>query len=129
MRMSMSRWVVPAFGFVLGLLMAAAALGRGATPVEAFILFAIVAGYAVGMRLFQARSETASLLSGLPVDERWTAINQRALSLAAVVMASILVGAFLVTQFAGGDAMPYAWLAAAFAIAYLGGILWYRWRQ
>jgi hypothetical protein len=41
----------------------------------------------------------------------------------------VLVLAFLVTQFAGGDSTPYAWLGAVFALAYLGGILWYRWRQ
>jgi hypothetical protein len=33
------------------------------------------------------------------------------------------------TQGWGGDSTPYALAGAALAIAYLGGIIWYRWRQ
>jgi hypothetical protein len=127
--MNVSRWVVPVVGLVIGLLVAAAMLGGKATPLDAAVGFAIVAAYALGLRFLQTRSETASLLSGLPVDERWEAINASALSLAAQTLAVILLVAFLVTQFRGGDAMPYALLGAAFAMAYFGGIIWYRWRQ
>jgi hypothetical protein len=125
----MSRWFVPAVGFVLGLLIAAAELGRDASPFQAVVAFVIVAGYALALRALQSRSDMASLLSGLPRDERWTSINVRALSLAAQVMAIVLVGAFLVTQFNGGDADTYARLGAIFAVAYLGGLVWYRWRS
>jgi hypothetical protein len=62
-----------------------------------------VAGYAIALRLLQSRSDMASLLSGLPRDERWDSINLRALSLAAQVIAVVLVG-------------------AVFAVAYLGGL-------
>jgi hypothetical protein len=126
--MNVSRWVVPAVGFVIGLLVAASMLGGKATPLQAAVGFAIVAAYALGLRFLQSRSETASLLSGFPVDERWEAINASALSLAAQTLAVVLLVAFLVTQFRGGDAMPYALLGAAFAMAYFGGIVWYRWR-
>jgi len=44
-------------------------------PWQAVLTFAIVAGYALGLRLLQSKSETASLLSGLPVDERWESIK------------------------------------------------------
>jgi hypothetical protein len=127
--MTGSKWLVPAVGFVIGILMAAAELGRNAAPWQAALAFAIVAVYALGLRLLQSRSETASLLSGLPVDERWESINNRALALAAQVIAVILLAAFLVTQFGGGDAMPYAAMLAAFSLAYIGGIAWFRWRQ
>ena len=122
----MSRWVVPAAGFVLGLLMAVALMGRHASLGQAAVAFVIVAGYAVALRALQSRSDMASLLSGLPRDERWESINLRALSLAAQLTAVVLVGAFLVTQFGGGDSMPYAWVGAGFAVAYLGGLAWYR---
>jgi uncharacterized membrane protein len=125
----MNRWLVPAVGFVIGLLMAAAALGRNATPLQAFIAFAICAAYALGLRLRQSRSETASLLSGLPVDERWSSINERALAAAAQIIAVAMVGTFIVVEFSGGDAMPYAYMTAVFAVAYLGFILWFRWRS
>jgi hypothetical protein len=125
----LSRWLVPGVGFVLGLLIAFAELGQHASPAQAALAFAVVGAYALGIRFFQARSETASLLSGLPADERWESINQRALSLAAQVIAVVLVGVFLVVEYSGGDAIPYAVLGAVFALAYLGGILWYRWRS
>jgi hypothetical protein len=127
--MTGSKWLVPAVGFVIGILMAAAELGRNAAPWQAALAFGIVAAYALGLRLLQSRSETASLLSGLPIDERWESINNHALALAAQVIAVVLLAAFLVTQFSGGDAMPYAMAVAVFALAYLGGIVWYRWRE
>ena len=126
---TLSKWFVPAVGFVLGLLIAAAEMGRNASPWQAALAFAIVAGYALALRALQSRSDMASLLSGLPRDERWTSINLRALSLAAQVIAVVLVVAFLVAQFSGGDADTYAGLGAIFAVAYLGGLVWYRWRS
>jgi hypothetical protein len=125
----MSRWVVPAVGFVLGLLIAAALLGRHASLGQAAVAFVIVAGYAIALRVLQSRSDMASLLSGLPRDERWESINLRALSLAGQLIAVVLVGAFLVTQFGGGDSTPYAWVGAVFGVGYLGGLLWYRSRS
>src|SRR5665811_87536 len=91
MTTSMSRWFVPAVGFVLGLLIAAAEMGRNASPGQAAVAFAIVAGYAIALRVLQSRSDMASLLSGLPRDERWASINLRALSLAAQLIAVVLV--------------------------------------
>jgi hypothetical protein len=126
---TLSRWFVPAVGLVLAVLIAAAELSRNASPIQALIAFAIVAGYVLVLRALQSRSDMASLLSGLPNDERWTSINVRALSLAAQVIALVLVGAFLVTQFTGGDPTTYAQLGAVFAVAYLGGLLWYRSRS
>ena len=126
---TLSKWFVPAIGFVLGLLIAAAEMGRNAAPWQAALAFVIVAGYALALRALQSRSDMASLLSGLPRDERWESINLRALSLAAQVIAVVLVGAFLVTQFTGGDADTYARLGAVFAAAYLGGLVWYRRRS
>ncbi len=129
MTSTISRWTVPIVGFVLGILIALSMLGSDATPAQAAIAFAIVAGYAIVLRLLQSRSDVASLLSGMPRDERWESINLRALSLAAQVIAVAIVGAFLVTQFGRADATPYAWLGALFAAMYLGGILWYRQRS
>lgn len=126
---TLSRWFVPAVGFVLGILIAAAEMGRDASPWQAALAFAIVAGYALALRALQTRSDMASLLSGLPRDERWESINLRALSLAAQVIAVVLVIAFLATRFGGGDATTYAWLGAIFAVAYLGGLVWYRSRS
>lgn len=119
-------WFVPIVGFVIGILMALALLGRGAGPAQVAISFAIVAGYALGLHALQTRSDVASVLSGLPPDERWATINLRALSLAAQLLAVALVVAFLATEFSGGDATAYAWTGALFGASYLGGLVWYR---
>jgi hypothetical protein len=129
MTSTITKWTVPVAGFVLGILIALSMLGRDATPVQAAIAFAVVAGYAILLRLLQSRSDVASLLSGMPRDERWDSINLRALSLAAQVIAVAIVGAFLVAQASDADATPYTWLGALFAATYLGGILWYRQRS
>ena len=126
---TLSKWFVPAVGFVLGILIGAAEFGRNASPWQAALAFAIVAGYALALRALQSRSDMASLLSGLPRDERWTSINLRALSLAAQVIAIVLVVSFLASQFSGGDADTFARLGAIFAVAYLGGLVWYRSRS
>lgn len=129
MAMTMSRWFVPIVGFVIGILIAAAELSQNASPWQAAVGFAIVAGYALALRALQSRSDMASLLSGLPNDERWESINLRALSLAAQVIAVVLVTAFIVFQFTGRDASPYASLGAIFGFTYLAGLVWYRSRS
>ena len=128
MTTGIGKWMVPVAGFVLGLLIAAALLATQG-PLQAAIAFVIVAGYGMVVWVLQSRSDVASLLMGQPRDERWESINLRALSLAGQVMAVALLAAFLVTQFGGSDATPYAWLGALLAVTYLGGILWYRQRS
>jgi hypothetical protein len=123
------KWFVPILALVVGLLMAFAEMGQRASAFQVILAFAIVGAYALALVVLQSRSETVSLLSGLPVDERWASINQRSLASAAQVIAVVLVGAWIVVEFAGGDAMPYASMAVVFAVAYLGSILWFRWRS
>ena len=50
MTTSMSKWVVPVFGFVLAVLIAVALMGRNAGPPQVLVGFAIAAGYAVVAR-------------------------------------------------------------------------------
>ena len=129
MKMGMRRFAVPTVAFVIGALVDWSGLRREATPIQAAVAFAIVASYSLALVLLQPRSATASLLSGMPADERWEAINHEALAMAAQVMALILAIALVAVQFGGGDARPYALMSGAFAAAYFGGIAWYRWRR
>jgi hypothetical protein len=128
-RFEMARWLVPGLSIVLGVLIALALAGQHAAPWQIAVSVAVVLGYAVAIQLLQRRSDVAQVLVGRPADERWALINDRALSAAAQVTASLLVIAFLVATFTGGDALPYAWVGAALALAYLGGLLWYRARS
>jgi Na+/H+ antiporter NhaD/arsenite permease-like protein len=91
------------------------------------VTFAIVAGYALALRALQSRSDMANVLSGLPSDERWVSINLRALSFAGQVIAVVLVVAYLVTQFSGGDSTAYAQLGAVGPPT--RGLVWYRARS
>lgn len=101
---------------------------------HAYLMFAMIGASLVGLRVLMSKSETASTLLGLPVDERWASINTRAWALAAQVVFAVLVfalflGATLEAQGIHWDSTPYLLVGAALATAYLGGILWYRWRQ
>jgi hypothetical protein len=124
-----SRWVTPAVGFVLAIMIGAIEYHRTGSAPEAAVAFAIVAGYAAMVLVLQTRSETASLLAGLPVDERWYTINDRSLARAARVMAVFLSVSFVGVELTGGDAKPYAWSALVLVVAYLASTLWYRSRM
>jgi uncharacterized membrane protein len=124
-----SKWVTPIFGFVLGSAMAAVEYHRNGSAGEAIAVFAIVIGYSIAVLVLQSRSEVAGLFAGLPVDERWHAINEKALAATAQVLAVVLVVSFLGVELTGGDAMPYAWTASVLALAYFVSTLWYRWRS
>jgi hypothetical protein len=124
-----ARWSVAVIGLGIGLVVAVATLASHGTPAEAALSFGIIGTYTIAIHVLRSRSDFARLLTGLPRDERWESINLRALALAAQVMAVVLLVAFLVAQFGGGDALAYAWPGAVFAVAYLGGIAWYRARS
>jgi hypothetical protein len=128
-RLEMDKWLVPVVGIVIGVLIALALLGQHAAPWQVALSVAIVVGYALAIQLLQHRSDVASVLAGRPADERWSSINERALSLAAQATAVVLVVAFIATTFAGGDALPYAWVGLVLAVTYLLGIAWYRARS
>jgi hypothetical protein len=125
MTTNVARWFVPAVGILLGVLIAAAELGRGASPLEATVAFAIVAGYVLVLRALQSRSDMASVLSGLPTDERGHR-STCARSFAGQSSRSLVV-AYLVTQFSGGDSPAYAQLAGSRVAT--RGLVWYRARS
>ena len=122
-------WATPITGVLLAVMIGAVEYQRTGSAVEGLVAFLIVAGYALLVLVLQSRSETASLLAGRPVDERWSSINDRALARAANVMAVFLAAAFVVVEVTGGDAMPYAWSALVLVVAYVTATLWYRWRS
>lgn len=124
-----SRWSMPVVGLAIGAAISLAGWLHYGSVLGSVLGFAITCAYVGGVVVLRTRSETATLLTGIAVDERWASINERALSAAAQLMALILVAALIVVNIAGGDPMPYAQMAVAFAIAYLGGILWFRWRS
>jgi hypothetical protein len=124
-----ARWLTPLLGLVLAVLFAGVELARGASPAEAAVVALIIAGYAIGLVVLRRRSDTAGLLAGAAVDERWESINLKAQAGAAQVIAFVLIAAFVVAGLTGSDPWPYAWPAALLGAVYIAGILWYRWRS
>jgi hypothetical protein len=107
---------------VAGLVIGAAELAGGGTAWRAAISTAIPIGYAVLVTLLARRSETVSVLAGRPVDERWELMNQEAAAWALGLSAIVVLVAFVVADATGGDWLPYAFVGAVMAAAYVGSL-------
>jgi hypothetical protein len=124
-----SRWRTPLVGFGIAIILAAVELARRTPSPASIAIVAVVGGYSLALVRLRTRSETASLLTGAPVDERWELINQRALAAVAEVMAAVLVSAYIVAMAVGIDPVPYFWTTTVLGLAYLFAIAWFRWRS
>jgi hypothetical protein len=118
-------WWLILVGLIIGSALGAADW-LGGSPIRAVTDVAIVAGYTVILTLLRSRSETASVLSGLPVDERWQAINLHALAAAGMIGAFIALGGFAVAVATGHDASGFVIVAGAVGISYIGAVIWFR---
>jgi hypothetical protein len=118
LRRSPVLWV----GVVIGLAIGVGELAGGGTVAGAAISTAIPIGYAVVVTLLARRSETAGVLAGQPVDERWELMNQEAAAWAFGLSAIVVIAAFIVAGATGGDRLPYAFAGAIMAVAYVGSL-------
>jgi hypothetical protein len=109
-------------GIVAGLVIGAAELVGGGTIARAALSTAIPIGYGLLVTLLARRSETASVLAGRPVDERWEVMNQEAAAWALGISAIVILAAFVVADATGGDWQPYAFSGAVMAVAYVGSL-------
>ena len=129
MTTSVARSPVLVTGVVIGAGLGLARLAGGGSPAEALLALAITAGYALLVTLLARGSETAGVLAGRPVDERWEHINLEACAWALGITALAVVGAFAVAEATGGDWQPYALMAVTIAVAYVGSLLIVRFRH
>jgi len=116
-------------GIVIGLIIGAAELAGGGPIWRAAISTAIPIGYALLVTLLARHSETASVLAGRPVDERWELMNQEAAAWALGLSAIVILAAFILTDATHGDWMPYALMGAVMAAAYAGSLAVMRFRS
>lgn len=120
---SIARSPVLAVGLIVGLVIGASEVAAGGSA------FAIVAGagfpiaYALLVTIVGRRSETVSVLAGRPVDERWEHINLEASAWALGISAIAVIAAFVVVQASHGDYLPYAFIGAVMALAYVGSLV------
>jgi len=120
-----SRWWLILVGLIIGGALGAADWAGG-SPLRAVSDVAIVAGYSLILTLLRSRSETASALAGLPVDERWQAINLHALAAAGMIGAFVALGGFALAVATSHDPTGFVIVAGAVGISYIGSVVWYR---
>jgi hypothetical protein len=129
-RRTFGRWWLVLFGVALGGVMGSADLATNGSPSRAVtdVTMAILVGYTLVLMVFRGRSETASVLAGHPVDERWQAINLHAVAAAGMIGAFVALGGFIAAEETGHDWSGFAIVAAAIGAGYVGGVIWFRWR-
>ena len=122
---SRSRWVLPAFSVLMGVVMFAAEAVGGDRRGGGFAL-AIMSAYAA-LLTFGGRSETIRVMRG-EHDERTALIDLRATAYTGLVLVVAILGAFLVRVARGDSGNPYAALGALAGVTYLVALFIGRWR-
>jgi hypothetical protein len=106
----------------------AAEVAAGGSAVSVVSGFLIPIGYGMAVTVTARRSETASVLSGRPIDERWEHLNIVASTWAFGLSAVIVLAAFVGVRASRGDALPYAFVAGVMAMAYVSSLVLLRFR-
>ncbi len=122
-----ARWGTPAFGILLGVLFFVAS-SLGGQPGVGLGMLAVMVVWSGFLVIFAGRSETVGALAGRPVDERLAAFNVIATAVAGTVALLVAIAGFLWETAHGQSGSEFAIVAAAGGLAYLGGLLWLRWR-
>ena len=121
-----SKWFLPAFSLVLGLVMLAVSWLGGSLG-QGLISLAVLAGFGLVV-LLAGRSETVRGLRGDGRDERFAQIDLQATALSGLAVIVALIVAWLVATARGQSGSPYGWLLAIAGLTYLLAVAWFRWR-
>jgi len=121
-----SKWFLPAFSLVLGLVMLAVSWLGGSLS-QGLISLAVLAGFGL-IVLLAGRSETVRGLRGDGRDERFAQIDLQATALSGLAVIVALIVAWLVATARGQSGSPYGWLLAVAGLTYLLAVAWFRWR-
>jgi hypothetical protein len=121
-----SKWFLPSFSFVLGLIILAASW-LGGQPGAGVISLAGLTAFGL-LFLVAGRSETIRGLRGDGRDERFARIDLQATAVAGLALLAALIVAWLVAIARGQSGSPYDWLLAIGGLAYLLAVAWFRWR-
>ena len=121
-----SKWFLPAFSLVLGLVMLAVSW-LGGSPGQGVISLAVLAAFGL-IILLAGRSETVRGLRGDGRDERFAQIDLHATALSGLAVIVALIVAWLVATARGQSGSPYDWLLAIGGLTYVLAVGWFRWR-
>ena len=109
-------------GVVVGLALGAAEVVGSGEWWRVIVSGGIPILYAAVVTIVGRRSDSLSVLSGRPVDERAEHVSQEASTWAFGLTAIVVVGAVAWQVATRGDWAPYAALAVVMAVAYLGSL-------
>jgi hypothetical protein len=121
-----SKWFLPAFSLVLGLVMLTVSW-LGGHPAQGAISLAVMAAFGLVV-LLAGRSETIRGLRGDGRDERFAQIDLQATAVAGLALIVALIVAWLVATVRGQSGSPYDWLLAIGGLAYVLAVAYFRWR-
>lgn len=126
MRLTRSRWFLPLFSAVLGLVIFAAQSigGHAVGGLESLAIMTVFGA----LILFGGRSETIRGLRGDGRDERFRQIDIHATALAGLAVILTIIVAFIVELARGHSGAPYDWLGAIAGLTYLIAIVVFRLR-
>ena len=127
-RLYKTRWFMPAFALLIGLVMLGA-FWIGDNLDQGLASFGVLAFVAALLYFGGRRSETIAGIGGPARDERWERIDFHATALAGIVLIFVIIGAFLVEVAQGKDGSPYSALGAIGGVAYILSIAFLRWRS
>ena len=122
-----SKWFLPSFSVLLGLVVLAVSW-LGGDPEGGAISLAVLAGFGL-VFLLAGRSETVRGLRGDGRDERFALIDLRATAVAGLALIVALIVAWLVATARGQSGTPYDWLLATGGLAYALAVVYFRWRS
>ena len=110
-------WSTPALSAVFGVVFLLAFLAGG-HPLTGWLALGFMLVLAAGSALLGRFSETVKGLMDRG-DERIVAIDQRAITGAAMALVLVLIGGAIVELARGHSGAPFTWLAAVFGLTYL----------
>jgi len=126
MPVTRSKWFVPLFAVLLGIVVFVAQW-IGGDPGSGLESLAIMTAFGAVL-LFGGRSETVRGLRGDGRDERFRQIDVHATALAGLAMIIAIIIAFVIELGRGRTGSPYAWLGAIGGLTYLVAIVIFRFR-
>lgn len=109
-------------GVLVGVIYLLIGLARG-EPKSGLIGLAIMMLFTAVLVVGARFSDTIALLADDVHEERHVHIHQKAALVTINILAAVLVIALVADVVAGGDGMPYAWLAAVAIVVYFGTIM------
>ena len=122
-----SKWFLPGFSVLLGLIIAVA-FWIGDEPGEALWALGIMSGFGL-LVLVGGRFELIRGLRGDGRDEYWERIDIHATALTGLFLISLVIAMCIWEWAHGRDGSPYAQLGAITGLAYIAAVGFLRWRS